>query len=195
MSDYLYEFPDPQLGRHLIGFDYVSEADLTASGTFNPEQVGVRELLIALEDVIEAAENMDMLKKALFRKRTRDEIGLTPLPSSDQTLAYAIGPIGNYDDLFHGVIGGITEMGELAEVLRDYVRDRKEPDMVNVREEIGDVLWYITRLVKWAQTSFLTEMKRNIGKLRTRHGAAGFNKERDGERNLANERRFLEDKS
>lgn len=182
---------------HSQGFDYLSETDLTASGVFSPENVGVIEFTAALAAVIHAAEDMDKFKKALFRQRTREESGLDlQMQPGDITLAQAFAHLnvepGDIDDLFHGIVGGITEIGELGEVLLHFLDRDQQPDVVNVREEVGDVLWYLSRLVKWCKTSFLTEMRRNVEKLRKRHGTAGFNKEADINRNLAEERTLLE---
>lgn len=166
------------------GLDYIAECDKTASGVFAPENVGVGELIVALRNHQRASEELNKFKKALFRKQTRNEAGLA---NSFSGLSIEAATMGHFDDLFHGVIGVATESGELSEFLADAIEGKRRFDITPVREELGDVLWYLTRLVKWAETSFLTEMKRNIDKLRARHGTGGFNKERDMNRNLARE--------
>jgi NTP pyrophosphatase (non-canonical NTP hydrolase) len=177
----------------LTGFDYLAETDKTASGTFAPENVGIMEFSDALAVMIHAGQQMDKFKKALFRKRNREESGLPPLPADDPTLAALLGEdAAQFDDLFHGIVGIITETGEMAEVLYKFCVAAPQVDQTNVREEVGDVLWYMSRLVKWCETTFLTEMKRNVAKLRKRHGEAGFDKERDITRNLDAERGVLE---
>lgn len=178
------------------GLDYIAATDLTASGTFNPEQVGVDELRDALIHFATAASHLNKFKKALFRMQNRAEAGLdlasgSAYPFNMGGSCYTFKAMG-HDDLFHGIIGVATESGELAEVLIKLL-DGERADITNVREEIGDVLWYLSRLVKWADTTFLTEMKRNIAKLRARHGQ-GFDKERDMNRDLGQERSTLEDK-
>lgn len=175
-------------------FDYIAETELTASNVFSPQNVGVIELTDTLAAVIHAAQAMDKFKKALFRQRTREESGLdTVLRPGEILLSDALGErAAELDDLFHGIIGVITETGELAEVVMDFLTIGKQPDLTNVREEIGDVLWYLARLIKWAKTTFPAEMQRNIAKLRLRHGQGGFDKGRDIERNLAEEHALLE---
>lgn len=180
------------------GLDYLAETNLTASNTFTPENVGVIEFTAALAAVIHAAEEMDKFKKALFRKRSREESNLAPRDPIDPLLSFALGVdvLGDpcpLDNLFHGVVGAITEVGEMAEILLHYLDGtHPEIDVTNIREEIGDVLWYLSRLVTFSDTTFLTEMRRNVDKLRLRHGAAGFNKEADINRNLDEERALLE---
>lgn len=177
--------------------DYIQQTELTASGVFNPSEVGVGEFCAVLAAVVDAARTMDLYKKLMFRKRTRAEVqGLTiynPLwtPLDDASNGFAK-DLDKFADLFHGIVGLITETGELAEVLLNFVDHEAQPDIHNVREEIGDNLWYLARLVKWADTTFPDEMARNIAKLRARHGAAGFNKEADIHRNLSNERAVIE---
>lgn len=196
---YIYEHDDPQLaiygkGAGIVGQDYVADTDLTASSVFSPENVGVIEFTGALIAVIQAAQAMDKFKKALFRKRTREESGLPPLDVDDITLNIVLGEVtrSQFEDLFHGIVGCITEVGEQAEILYAMLAEDKKPDITNVREEIGDNLWYLARLVKFAETTFPKEMRRNIEKLRNRHGTAGFSKEGDSNRDLENERKVLE---
>lgn len=175
-------------------FDYVSECNVTASNTFDPKNVGVNELIDVLEKVIYYAQQMDRFKKALFRKRTRAESNLTGnYKTVWDSLEKEIDDINKYDDLFHGIIGSITEVGELAEILYALLNCKEKPNITNVREEIGDNLWYLSRLVKFAETTFEDEMKRNIKKLRARHTATGFDKARDINRNLEAERKLLEE--
>lgn len=173
------------------GLDYLAESATTASNVFNPNNVGVIEFTTCLSAVIHAAQEMDKFKKALFRKRTREESGLAPLVS-DPELSIFLQGHPDLDELFHGIVGGITEMGELAEVLYNLLAVNKEPDVTNVREEIGDNLWYLACLMRWAETTPLTEMRRNIAKLRLRHGESGFSKDGDMNRHLEEERRLLE---
>lgn len=178
------------------GLDYLAETDLTASNVFSPDQVGVGELREALANFARAARELDKFKKALFRKQNRREAGLYTGVNGEYpfnvggSLGMLIAGMG-HDDLFHGGIGLATESGEVAEVLIKLLVGQRT-DLTNVKEEIGDCLWYLSRLVKWADTTFLTEMKRNIAKLRARHGAAGFDKGRDMKRNLDTERKTLE---
>lgn len=177
-------------GIHALIVDqYLDATDLTASNVFNPAQVGVLELRIALIEFIAASQKLDKFKKALFRQRSRVEAGL-PEHFSSFSIAPALHP--HHEHLVHGVIGVATESGELAEVLLMLLEERMLPDAVNVNEEIGDILWYLARLLRFTGSTFPAEMERNIDKLRARHGTAGFNRDRDINRDLTNERQVLE---
>jgi NTP pyrophosphatase (non-canonical NTP hydrolase) len=178
--------------NHEIVMDYVSQTELTASNVFSPQNVGVVEFINCLFEVIRATQKMDKFKKALFRKRTRDEADL-PLMEPQPLLSEALGErVDELADLFHGIVGNVTEVGEQAEILYWFLIENREPDMTNVREEIGDNLWYLARLIKFAKTSFPAEMEANIAKLRARHGTKGFSKDGDINRNLDAERQVLE---
>lgn len=183
-------FPDNRESQ--VVAEYLDATDLTASNVFFPSQVGITELTNALKDFIAASQKLDNFKKALFRKRSREEAGLPPHFSS---FSIATRLNVEHEHLTHGVIGVATEAGELAEVLLLLIEERMVPDTVNVNEEIGDVLWYLARLLRFTGSTFPTEMERNIDKLRTRHGTGGFNKERDANRDLGAERQVLEGKS
>jgi NTP pyrophosphatase (non-canonical NTP hydrolase) len=181
----IYERPDGRDSPLSEGLDYIAECDKTASNTFRTDHVGKGELVAALRQFQIAGEKLNKFKKAMFRKQSRQEAGLVGGADDNDDV---IGPeYAQHDDLFHGVIGVCTEAGELAEFLADALEGKRRFDVANVREESGDLLWYLTRLMKWADTTFLTEMKRNIAKLRARHGAGGFDKSRDMNRDLASE--------
>lgn len=175
-------------------FDYIAETDKTASNVFSPENVEVKELASLLRIIISSTQYMDKFKKALFRKRSREEAGLDPFTGG--MLLTTMPQLMNggqeiHADLFHGIIGNITEVGEQAEILLSFLAGNRV-DLVNVREEIGDNLWYLSRLCKYADTTIEQEMTRNIAKLRKRHGEGGFNKEADINRDLDAERKTLE---
>lgn len=172
-------------------FDYVAETDVTASGMDGRQNVTRDELGRALEDFAQAAARLDLFKKVLFRGRSRAEAGLNELDASRSTPLSICWSVQDLD-LLHGIIGAATESGELAEIAIKYLHVEAEPDTVNVREEVGDVLWYLSRLVKWADTTFDAEMRRNIAKLRARHKPTGFDRERDINRDHAAERHVLE---
>jgi NTP pyrophosphatase (non-canonical NTP hydrolase) len=178
------------------GLDYQAETDKTASKTYNGSTTPLSELASDLRIFIAASQKLDKHKKVLFRKRSRADAGFSPGTEIDPWNPVAtVGTVfDEYDeDLLHGVIGVATESGELAEIVYKKLILGGEIDITNVREEIGDVLWYLSRLIKYSGTTWLTEMKRNINKLRLRHGAT-FDAARDANRDLSAERTLLEEK-
>lgn len=191
-NDILYDLdgPEQRAAQAEAEFDYLAETEVTASGMDGRHNVGVTEFRAALVDVIRASQVMDQYKKVLFRDRSRGQAGLKSTVTLEGMLDSKISKTDL--DLLHGIVGVITESGELAEVLLNKLAHDQPFDRTNVREEIGDQLWYLARLVKWAGTTFFDEMVRNIKKLRSRHGASGFSTTGDVNRNLENERAVLE---
>jgi NTP pyrophosphatase (non-canonical NTP hydrolase) len=72
-------------------------------------------------------------------------------------------------DLFHALCGIMTESGELMDQLKQYCFYGKEYDRVNLKEEAGDLLWYIALLCQHLDCSLVDVMQMNINKLRTRY--------------------------
>ena len=93
--------------------------------------------------------------------------------------------------LLHAGIGLATETGEFLDAIKKTVFYGKELDKVNLKEELGDVLWYIAVAMDELGTDFETEMKRNIEKLEQRYPEK-FTPEKAENRNLERERKILE---
>lgn len=80
----------------------------------------------------------------------------------------AIYPPGNYAYLALGING---EAGEVAEIIKRSIRSGRpleKEDMVALRKELGDCLWYIANLAREAGLSMSSVASENLGKLRSR---------------------------
>lgn len=93
----------------------------------------------------------------------------------------------------HYALGVGTESGELQDILKKALVYGKPIDKVNVKEEIGDVIWYLDRLCKMYGWTLEEIMETNIQKLKTRYGEK-FTEEAALLRNLEKERETLEGK-
>lgn len=97
--------------------------------------------------------------------------------------------------LLHGIIGIMTEAGELAEVFADdstmYGRE-EDIDKVNLIEECGDLMWYIGLVLSACGVDIDYCQRKNIEKLRARFPEK-FNEGDALSRDLENERNALED--
>jgi len=71
--------------------------------------------------------------------------------------------------ILHGVIGISTEAGEMLSNLKKALFYGNEVDINNLKEEIGDVLWYIAILSNELDISIETLMEQNIRKLQARY--------------------------
>jgi NTP pyrophosphatase (non-canonical NTP hydrolase) len=97
----------------------------------------------------------------------------------------------NHERLLHAGIGLATETGEFLDAIKKAVYYGNELDRVNLKEELGDILWYMAIAMDELGTDFETEMKRNIEKLKLRYPEK-FDQEKAENRNLEKERDILE---
>lgn len=93
--------------------------------------------------------------------------------------------------VLHSILGLATETGELIEMLRQHLSNDKELDLVNMKEEIGDLQWYNALGLDVCESSFEEVMERNIEKLAARYGDK-FSDIKALNRDLETERKILE---
>jgi NTP pyrophosphatase (non-canonical NTP hydrolase) len=94
------------------------------------------------------------------------------------------------DDL-HMVLGMQTESAELADVYKKHIAYGKELDLVNIKEELADQMWYIANLCNLHGWDLRDILQTNINKLRARYPDK-FDKDLALNRNLVKEREILE---
>ena len=99
---------------------------------------------------------------------------------SDQTLR-----------LLHAAIGLATESGETLDALKKHVFYGKELDKVNLKEEMGDLLWYLAVMADSLGIDFESAMEHNIAKLKARDQGK-FSSEKAINRDLVLEKEALE---
>lgn len=71
--------------------------------------------------------------------------------------------------ILHGAIGISGEAGEILDTLKKTLMYDKPLDINHVKEECGDLLWYMAILLDEAGLSFQDVMKCNINKLEKRY--------------------------
>jgi NTP pyrophosphatase (non-canonical NTP hydrolase) len=94
-------------------------------------------------------------------------------------------------DLLHASMGLVTEAGEFQDMLKKHVFYGKPLDEVNLKEEIGDVLWYCAIALEALGTDFESVMETNINKLKARYPEK-FTEDKAENRDLVKEREILE---
>jgi NTP pyrophosphatase (non-canonical NTP hydrolase) len=94
-------------------------------------------------------------------------------------------------DLLHAALGLQTESAEFSDMLKKAIFYGKSIDQVNLKEEIGDLLWYAALALRALNTDFETVMERNIEKLKARYPQK-FTEENAIVRDLDKEREILE---
>jgi NTP pyrophosphatase (non-canonical NTP hydrolase) len=95
--------------------------------------------------------------------------------------------------LLHAAIGMSTEAGETLDALKKHLFYGKPLDRVNLKEEMGDLFWYLAIMADVLEVDFATVMERNIEKLKARYGEK-FSGAKAIERDLDKERAILESK-
>lgn len=93
--------------------------------------------------------------------------------------------------LLHAAIGLVTESGEFIDALKKFLFYGRPLDLVNLKEELGDILWYAAVAMSALDTTFEEEMDRVIRKLRTRYPEK-FTTDAAINRDLFSERNELE---
>lgn len=91
----------------------------------------------------------------------------------------------------HCAIGVATESGELMDQFKRHIYYGKPLDVVNIKEELGDKMWYIMNLCRLLDLNLEEIMDININKLRVRFPDK-FTNEAALNRNLDAERETLE---
>lgn len=94
-------------------------------------------------------------------------------------------------DQLHMAIGISTEAGELLDTYKKAFAYGKDLDLVNIKEEIGDLFWYTSNLMRMLDIDFDEILITNVAKLRARY-KEGFSQEEAINRDLVNERQILE---
>lgn len=183
-------------------FNYIEEANVTMSETFHS---GVPAMLVAagLEKISHEIVRLDHIKKFMFYGRANEglqvasELARQTHPDSSHDIDFAaLVPGKSREDairVFHGIIGIITEAGELAEALAHAIVTGNALDLTNISEEIGDGLWYDAAVLRVLGTTFDSVQRTNIAKLRARFPNK-FTEFDANNRNLQAERQILEGK-
>jgi len=72
-------------------------------------------------------------------------------------------------DMLHAALGVASDAGELVDAIKKHLIYGKDLDVVNVREEIGDVMWFLALMCKATGMDLDTVCLRNIAKLAKRY--------------------------
>jgi len=108
---------------------------------------------------------------------------------STRTMAKLETPL--MDDL-HMVLGMQTEVAEVADAYKKHMAYGKELDLVNVKEELGDLMWYVANLCNLHGWDLREIMNTNIDKLQARYPEK-FDTDKAINRDLVKERNILEE--
>lgn len=161
--------------------DYLSDSARTASNTYFTDKVTEKEVSETLNDFAQIGETLDNQKRRLFYGKGD---ALTP----EVVEGFSIDGLNG--NVVHAIYGLCTEAGEISEAL---IRAAKTGhfDEVNLKEEAGDLLWYLAMLFRELDTDFDTVATTNINKLKARFPEK-FTQDKAYNRDLSSEREILE---
>lgn len=180
-------------------FDYIEEANRTMSSNVHE---GIPAVMVAgvLKQTSDQINALDAIKKKLFYGRPNmsmesaieiaRQVGLNMAEIDFEKLMPAL-PREDAIRIFHGVIGVITEAGEMALALAEAISHGTPLDLVNVAEEVGDNQWYIAATLRAMGRTFDGVHRQNIAKLRLRFPDK-FTEHDANNRDLGAERKLLE---
>lgn len=94
-------------------------------------------------------------------------------------------------NMTHMILGMQTEVGEFADPYKKHWVYGKELDLTNIKEEMGDLMWYIASTCEFNNWSLEEICKTNIEKLKARYPEK-YTNENAINRNLDVEREILE---
>lgn len=176
-------------------FDYMAESERTNPNTFYGEKVRLMYFIKTMEQAIEVVSKLDQIKKGLFYgRKVSNPINTFSNATCKSIPKNAACEESKAIDLIHGILGKVTESGELLEALYKVICEGKEFDEVNLLEEVGDGLWYDALILRAIHSNFGEAQQVNIAKLYKRFPEK-FTEYNANNRNLSEERKVLEKKS
>lgn len=81
------------------------------------------------------------------------------------------------DDLLHAAVGVSGEAGELLDAIKKHWAYNKPLDVENVKEEIGDILFYVTAAMLVLELDLHAILQQNADKLATRYAGLKYSDE------------------
>ena len=163
--------------------NYIDDAHRTLSPQYFPEHVDDARFFDLLRNIVQRTGALDRMKKSMFYgKANTDHKPMYPVTDGSCTV-----PV----NVIHGIVGIITEAGELAVALTNSMDAGHPVDFVNLAEELGDIFWYAALIAKEAGLTFEEIQAKNIAKLKARYPEK-FDSDLAENRDLEKERNILE---
>ena len=132
-------------------------------------------------------EISQIVKKKLLKYKSMMEIN-----EYQQKAIRTLAPLNSdLENDIHMVLGMQTEAAELADVFKKNLAYNKNIDWINVKEEVGDLMWYIANLCNLHNWDLRDIMQTNIFKLQARYPDK-FSDDKAINRDLKTERKILE---
>lgn len=161
--------------------NYLADSARTASDLYFTDKVTEEEVKATFEKFAETGEALDGQKRKFFYGKGDKVEGGSVDDFSFENLN------GN---IVHAIYGLCTEAGEISEAFLK-AAESGTFDEVNLKEEAGDLLWYLAMLFRELDTNFDEVATTNINKLKARFPEK-FSQDKAYNRDLNTEREILE---
>jgi NTP pyrophosphatase (non-canonical NTP hydrolase) len=116
--------------------------------------------------LVQESDRLDTVKKyAIYNK---DAYGVSTHPFNTEAFK-DFKPTPAQCQLLHAAIGLAGEAGELLDTVRKHVFDGQPLDRDNVKEEAGDIIFYLEALIQTMQTTVHEIITGNMEKLTKRY--------------------------
>lgn len=170
--------------------DYIQKAIRTESIEGAKDRLlSVPQQIAKVDSLVRALDYADYIKKFIYYGKPTNAVDATK--QFDEALAGVYIPEDKIR-LLHAGLGMLTEAAEFLQPVIESIMRATELDRVNLREELGDSMWYQAIACDVLNTTFEVEQERNINKLQTRYPEK-FTAEAAITRDLDAERKVLED--
>lgn len=83
-------------------------------------------------------------------------------------------PLSTDMHLLHMSVGAAGEVGELVDAVKKHVVYEREPDVENIKEEIGDLFFFVQELMLQYNLTFYEILHHNVAKLEKRYHEKKF---------------------
>ena len=161
--------------------NYLADSARTASNTYFTDKITETEVKETFEAFADVGETFDNQKRRLFYGKG-DEL------SGGEIDGFSMKSLNG--NIVHAIYGLCTEAGEISEALLKATKSGSF-DEVNLKEEAGDLLWYLAMLFRELDTDFPEVAATNINKLKARFPEK-FTQDKAYNRDLDSEREILE---
>jgi len=170
-----------------------SEKFLSGKFHYSPNDDGENALRTTVESFISASNDLDQYKKLkYYGKPLSPELAKKVHQMTVQ--GFERSEDGGMEKLLHAALGLATESGELLEAVYKAKWAGEKFDVVNCKEELGDLFWYMAILFREFGFTLEDVLQINNDKLDKRYGAK-FTENAAIHRDLQAERNILEGKS
>lgn len=160
---------------------YLGDSARTASNTYFTDKATEQEVKETFESFAATGQVLDNQKRRLF-------YGKGETLSGGEIDGFSIEKLNG--NIVHAIYGLCTEAGEISEAFLK-AAETGEFDEVNLKEEAGDLLWYLAMLFREIGTDFDEVATTNINKLKARFPEK-FTQDKAYNRDLGSEREILE---